>query len=174
LILRPLKREEIEAIWTIDRREEHHYIYTLQDGKLTRTTAYFEVPGWAPGQAEKDTPLLYACFDRGGAFLGMVDEDQLVGVAVIDTIPLGTARDHLQLQYLYISRDYRGQGIGTRLFEESKEIARSRGARFLYISATPTENTVDFYLRRGCRLAAPPDPKLFALEPEDIHLVCAL
>jgi GNAT superfamily N-acetyltransferase len=174
MILRHLKREEIEAIWTIDRREVHHHIYTLQGGKLTRTPAYFEVPGWAPGQVENDTSLLYACFDRGGAFLGMFQENQLVGVAVVDTIPIGSQCDHLQLKYLYVSRDFRGQGVGTRLFEEAEAFARSRGARFLYISATPTENTVDFYLRRGCCLANTPDPELFALEPEDIHLVCAL
>jgi GNAT superfamily N-acetyltransferase len=152
----------------------HHHIYILQDGKLTRTPAYFEVPGWAVGQVENDTPLLYVCFDRGGAFLGMFHNDQLVGVAVVDTVPIGRERDHLQLKYLYVSRDFRGQGVGTRLFEEAQAIARSRGARFLYVSATPTENTVDFYLRRGCRLASTPDAELLALEPEDIHLVCAL
>jgi hypothetical protein len=42
----------------------------------------------------------------------------------------------------------------------------------LYISAAPTENTVNFYLRRGSLLAATPEPDLFALEPKDIHLVC--
>ncbi|MHB0442614.1 GNAT family N-acetyltransferase, partial [Klebsiella pneumoniae] len=42
----------------------------------------------------------------------------------------------------------------------------------LYISSIPNKNTVDFYLAQGCRLADKPDPALFALEPEDIHLVC--
>jgi hypothetical protein len=44
------------------------------------------------------------------------------------------------------------------------------GAATLYVSATSSENTVNFYLRRGCRVAAQPDEALFALEPEDIHL----
>jgi hypothetical protein len=43
-------------------------------------------------------------------------------------------------------------------------------ARRLYISATPSENTVNFYLRQGCVLARQIDPELFELEPEDIHL----
>jgi hypothetical protein len=42
----------------------------------------------------------------------------------------------------------------------------------MYISATPSEHTVDFYMRLGCRLAAEPDPELYAFEPEDIHLEC--
>jgi hypothetical protein len=42
----------------------------------------------------------------------------------------------------------------------------------LYISATPSENTINFYLRSGCRVTAQLDPELFALEPKDIHLEC--
>lgn len=61
-----------------------------------------------------------------------------------------------------------------QIFEEAKTIAGKRGADFLYVSATPTENTVNFYFRRGCVLACPPDGELFALEPDDIHLVCAV
>ena len=50
------------------------------------------------------------------------------------------------------------------------EKARSLGAKKLYISATPSENTVNYYMRLGCILAAEINPELFALEPEDIHL----
>ena len=56
------------------------------------------------------------------------------------------------------------------LFEQACAVARTWGAALLYVSATPTENTVNFYLRRGCRLASTPDLELFAQEPEDIHL----
>lgn len=45
------------------------------------------------------------------------------------------------------------------------------GAKALCVSAAPTENTVDFYLNRGCVLAPGPDPALLAVEPDDIHLV---
>jgi len=44
----------------------------------------------------------------------------------------------------------------------------------MYVSATPTESAVGFYLRQGCRLAQPVHPELFAAEPEDVHLVCPL
>jgi GNAT superfamily N-acetyltransferase len=71
-----------------------------------------------------------------------------------------------------VSRSYRHKGLGTRLFELAKATARRRGAKRLYISATPSENTVNFYLRLGCAVAAAPDQELFDLEPEDIHLEC--
>lgn len=83
--------------------------------------------------------------------------------------PVGPRGDHLQLFYLYVSRPVRGQGVGRRLFDKAGELARVLGAKALYISAVPTQNTVDFYLRRGARLIGVPDPELFAAEPEDIH-----
>jgi hypothetical protein len=46
------------------------------------------------------------------------------------------------------------------------------GAAGLYVSATPSENTVDFYRRRGCRITPDADPELLAPEPEDIHFEC--
>jgi hypothetical protein len=52
--------------------------------------------------------------------------------------------------------------------------ARARGARFLYISATPSQSAIGFYLGHGSRLAPQVDEELFALEPEDIHLVLQL
>jgi len=172
MIVRQLARNEIETIWTIDRSEVHHHIYQMRGGQLVLTPAYFEVHGWRPGQIEHNTPLLYACFDRGGAFVGMFDEQKIVGVAVVDSVPLGAAGDQLQLKYLYVSRDYRRHGVGTWLFQEAGAIARVRGASWLYISATPTENTIHFYQRRGAAVNPTPDPELYAQEPDDIHLIC--
>jgi len=95
-----------------------------------------------------------------------------VGVVVLENKPIGKQKDQLQLKFLHVSRPYRNSGLGTQLFERAKAAARERGARRLYISATPSENTVNFYLRLGCAIAAEPDPELFELEPEDILLEC--
>ena len=84
---------------------------------------------------------------------------------------LGGGRDQIQLAYLYVSRTYRGRGVGMQLFEAAVSFTRGAGAKALYVSAAPTENTVDFYLNRGCALAPEPDPALLAPEPDDIHLV---
>jgi GNAT superfamily N-acetyltransferase len=172
--MRQLARGEIEAMWMIDRSEVYDNIYQLRDGELVLTPAYCEVHGWWPGRIEHDTPKLYACFDRGGMFIGMFDTQRLVGLAVVDSMPLGAAGDQLQLKYLYVGRAYRQQGIGARLLREAGAIARTRGAASLYISATPTENTVNFYQRCGAVLNLTPDPELYAQEPDDIHLILHL
>lgn len=91
---------------------------------------------------------------------------------MLDGKPIASDSHTHELKYLYVSRDYRGRGVGTRLFDAARESARTLGAAELYISATPTENTVNFYRRRGCTVAQTPDPELFAAEPDDIPLRC--
>lgn len=118
--------------------------------------------------------MLLDSFDRGGTFVGMFDAEALIGMSVLESARVGRGRDQMQLSYLYVSRTYRGRGVGKRLFEEAASFAREAGASALYVSAAPTENTVDFYLNRGCVLAPEPDPALLAAEPDDIHLVYLL
>jgi ribosomal protein S18 acetylase RimI-like enzyme len=131
---------------------------------------HYDVSSWPPGEAEKYTPLLEACYDRGGWFYGLFDDRTLVGVVVLDSRFIGTGRGQLQLTFLHISNQYRDHGFGKQLFRLAARDAWQRGAKRLYISATPSERTVNFYLRLGCKVASEPDPELFVLEPEDIHL----
>ncbi len=170
--IRTLARDEIEQLWTIDRAEVIERIYTLQNGQLVLRPDYFDARGWPPGEAEHTTPRLYDCFDRGGQFFGCFEGQQLIGMAALDVRWLGARRDLLQLVILHVSQAYRKHGVGGALFERVRSAARDLGAQGLYISATPSENTIHFYQRFGAALIAEPDPELFALEPEDIHLVC--
>jgi len=172
--MRLLTRDEVDLIWTIDRSEVHHHTYEVHGGQLVLRPKYFDVPGWRPDAPEKETPLLLDCFDRGGTFLGVFDAETLIGMGVLESARVGRANDQIQLAYLYVSRAYRGRGVGMQLFETALSFAREAGANALYVSATPTENTVDFYLNRGCILAPEPDPSLLAAEPEDIHLLYLL
>jgi predicted N-acetyltransferase YhbS len=135
---------------------------------------HYDLAGWPPGEAELYTPILLDCFDRGGWFHGSFERGKLVGVVVLESKFIGHRKDQLQLKFLHVSNSYRKQGLGAQLFELAKAKARERGARQLYISATPSENTINFYLRLGCTVAGEPDPDLFELEPEDIHLGCDL
>jgi predicted N-acetyltransferase YhbS len=172
--MRLLRRDEVELIWAIDRSEVHHHTYELHRGQLVRTPNYFEVPGWRPDAVEKETPVLFDCFDRGGTFFGAFDAEVLIGMGVLESARVGRAGDQIQLAYLYVSRAYRGHGVGTQIFKAAVSFAGEAGANALYVSATPTENTVDFYLHRGCILAPEPDARLLAAEPDDIHLLYLL
>jgi predicted N-acetyltransferase YhbS len=169
---RDILREEIKHVWNIDRSEVIENIYRLENGVLVLRPQHIDVPGWPPGEAEKYTPILLDSFDRGGWFHGLFDLAKLVGAVVVDSKRIGKRNDRLQLEFLHVSSAYRNRGFGAQLFGLAKKIARDRGARRLYISATPSENTINFYQRLGCAVAEEPDPELLELEPEDIHLEC--
>jgi predicted N-acetyltransferase YhbS len=74
----------------------------------------------------------------------------LLGVAILESKFIGSQHDSLQLKFLHVSRDYRKQGIASTLFKLAVEKAKGLGAKKLYISATPSENTVNYYMRLGC------------------------
>jgi predicted N-acetyltransferase YhbS len=169
---RELIREEIERIWTIDRREVIENVFHLENGSLVLRPEHYDMQGWPPGEPELYTPHLYKSFDRGGWFCGAFDGATLVGVAILDNKFIGRDKDQLQLKFLHVSRGYRKLGLGRQLFDLARDKARERGAKRLYISATPSEKTVNFYLKRGAVVTNEPDPELFELEPEDIHIEC--
>lgn len=145
-------------------------IYYYQHGKLLLKPDYFNISGWPGGEPEQYSSILADCFERGGTFYGIFDNSTLVGAAILENNFIGKNKDQLQLKFLHISRSHRKQGLGKILFNKVVQKAKERGARKLYISATPSENTVNFYLNLGCVVTPKPDKELFELEPEDIHL----
>ncbi len=170
---RRLTRGEIPRVWEIDRRETIERIYRLENGSLVLTPLHVEATGWPPGEPERYTPILADCFDRGSWLYGLFEGDRVVGAVVLESRFIG-AGDQLQLKWLHVGRAQRGRGLGRHLFGLAADEAAQRGAKRLYISATPSERTIAFYRGLGCTLASEPDPELLALEPEDIHLECAL
>jgi predicted N-acetyltransferase YhbS len=170
VVIRELRREDLPGIWNIDRREVIDNVYYIVGGRLLLQPEHWDVPGWSPGEQERYTPILRDCFDRGGAFYGAFEGSDLVGVAVLESRFMGPDEDQLQLKFLHVSQSYRREGWGKALFEKAADRAQDMGARRLYISATPSQNTVDFYRHLGCVLTDLADPELLALEPEDIHL----
>lgn len=174
LIARELSADELDRIWEIDRSEEIGGWYTVQGADLHYQPEPQSLGGWPSGIREKYAPILAACHARGGWFHGLFDGDRLIGVAVVDSKPLGEQGQQRQLKLLYVDRAYRNGALGKRLFAAAVAQARRWGARQLYVSSTPSENTVRFYRRRGCYLNPEPDPELYALEPRDVHLLCDL
>jgi len=174
VIGRELSRDEVQRVWEIDRSEVIDNIYYPENSGLVLKPEHYDMTGWPRGEAELYTPLLLECFDRGGWFYGLFDDDKLIGIAIVDNKFIGPRKDLLQLKFLHVSCAYRKQGLGQKLFELAKAEARARGAKGFYISATPSENTINFYLRLGSVRTADPDPELFELEPEDIHLECPI
>ena len=69
---------------------------------------------------------------------------------------------------------WRAAGIGCALSAQLEHIARTAGDTEIVVSATPSGNTVGFYLGRGFVPAKEPLQELFELEPDDVHMRKAL
>ena len=79
---------------------------------------------------------------------------------------------YMILDMMQVSSDYRGQGIGRRLFEAGKDEARKNGAEALYISACSSEETIAFYRAMGSDLAINPIKEIAEEEPFDLQMIC--
>jgi len=165
-----LQRSDIQKIWSIDRSEKIEAEYFVQKGELNLRSVDIDVCGWPVGEPEKNAPILEMLYDCGGWLYGAFDRQILVAVIVLAGTVVSPARKLLELKFLYVDQNYRKQLLGQSLFNLAVREAAKRDAKGLYVSATPTKRTVDFYLRMGCATLRKPDTILYELEPEDIHL----
>jgi GNAT superfamily N-acetyltransferase len=172
-----LGAEDVSLVASIDRSEHVDVQYAVADGRLVEAPVVMaEVPAWDPVGTGEHSVAAYidsctALLAGGATFLGAFDADALAGLAIVDP----TFEPRLAwLAFLHVSRPHRRHGAGRALWDAAADLARAAGAETMYVSATPTGSAVGFYLGRGCRLADPVHPDLFAQEPEDIHLVCPL
>ncbi|WP_118976374.1 GNAT family N-acetyltransferase [Taibaiella koreensis] len=172
IIIRALGLQEIDRIQEIDRSEEITESYRLLNGSLQLMATPESVSGFEQEELEGIIKRQKELLHRGGSVLGAFDGATLAGVASVERKIIAPA--WCKMDILYVSRAYRKQQLGVRLLLACKELAGSYGAGGLYISATPTRGTVDFYLRQGGRILDTPDPELLRMEPDDIHIVLAL
>jgi ribosomal protein S18 acetylase RimI-like enzyme len=106
--------------------------------------------------------------ERGGIMKGAVVDNLLIGVGILHK-DIRPSMD--QLAFLHVSREYRRQGIASEITGDLCRAARERGTESIYVSATPSESAVSFYRYHGFEPVTDPIPELYALEPEDIHLI---
>ncbi|MGD8792246.1 MAG: GNAT family N-acetyltransferase [Anaerolineae bacterium] len=174
IVIKTMKNADIRRIAEIDRSEHITRAYQYRDGALEMQVVDWQVPSWFPegdlehslrSKLEAWTPLLE---EHDGTLLGAFDGDRMAGFAIYRPRLEG---DMAQLAVLHVSHDYRRQGIGAALTEQVVRLAVADGARRLYVSATPSRSTVEFYRARGFELADRVHPDLYEQEPMDIHLI---
>jgi GNAT superfamily N-acetyltransferase len=172
-----LPADDVSLVATIDRSEHVDVQYGVVDGQLTEQPVVMaDVPAWdptgsGPHSVAFEIDFCASVLAGGAVLLGAFDEEQTLGLAVVH--PSFESR-RAWLAFLHVSRPHRRRGAARALWEAATDLARAAGATSIYVSATPTGSAVGFYLSRGCRLASPVHPALFAAEPDDIHLVCSL
>ena len=166
-----MDQDQIWLINRIDRSETVDKVYYHRDGQLVLEDEHFEISNdwWLTEEVVKNLqPRVESIAENGGYVLGAFDERRIVGICALDSQFFSKKR--LNIDIMFVNRRYRGKGIGTKFMEMLKEEAINREAKQLYVSATPSENTVNFYRKFGFKVAKKVEPELFEREPEDIHM----
>jgi GNAT superfamily N-acetyltransferase len=167
---------ELSRVGEIDRTERIDVLFEQYGTELVSRRGTWNASAWDPdGRGEHSVAAQHQALvryvDAGGIVRGAFSHGRLVGIGVV--VP------HLrpamaQLAYLHVSREFRSTGIGSRLSVDLELIAQRAGDTEIVVTATPSENTVRFYLGRGYQPMQQPVPELFELEPDDIHMAKAI
>jgi ribosomal protein S18 acetylase RimI-like enzyme len=166
--IRQMSPEELTRVEEIDVSESSDLVYYYIGGKIaTRREARHRSPRNTEAWGNY-IEQWKAALERGGATLGAFDEKRLVGIAVLQ-YHLTERMAHLVA--LFVSKDYRRQGIASQLTQEIMRLAKAHRASEIYVSATPSESAIGFYRSQRFVLAQQVHKDLYALEPEDIHLI---
>lgn len=166
--LRAMTPSELDRMIEVDVSEIGDIVYDYVEGNLVAQSEQWQRPartqeGWQP-LIDRWRGYL----SQGGVFLGAFDGEVLAGIAVVR---FNLTDSQAELAGLFVSQDYRRQGIAVLLTDEVVRLAREDGADELYVSATPSKSAVGFYQSQGFTIAVEVHPALYALEPEDIHMV---
>jgi predicted N-acetyltransferase YhbS len=170
---RRLVAADLARIGEIDRTERIDTLYVQRGDRLEERTGDFSAPPWfSDGESEHSVAHQRAECEgylaAGGTAIGAFAEERLVGIGVVmPHLRPGVA----QLAFLHVSNEYRARGIGAHLSAELERLARNKGDTAIVVSATPSLNTVRFYLRRGFEPMSEPLPELYEAEPEDVHML---
>lgn len=171
MIIKELNKEDIARIREIDRTEKVKLLYKYKESTLTSEKVNLDVPRWSEQECAERISTLSRELSKGGTLIGAIDGNQLVGATILGHRLIGENLDEIQLVFLHVSNGYRRKGIATKMFNLICKLAKNRGAKRLYISSTPSESAVGFYLNHGCKLATRVNKELYQLEPEDIYMV---
>ena len=169
---RRLVAADLARIGEIDRTERIETLYVQHGTRLEERAGDWSAPGWfTEGEGEHSVAHQRSECERylaeGGIALGAFADGRLVAIGIVTPhIRPGIS----QLAFLHVSNEYRATGIGGHLTGELERLARESGDTAMVVSATPSLNTVQFYLRRGFEPMPEPLPELYEHEPEDVHM----
>jgi len=174
ITIRRLEANEVSRLSEFDRTERITRLYAIEDGQLTSKPAEIDVPPWDDAHIHHLVEMTQSEMDQGAWAWGAFEREQIGGLACVGGRLIGQDGDLVQLVLMHVSKDFRRQGVASRLFDLAVQRARDLGAWGLYISATPSNSALGFYVSRGAGLASEVIAELYEKEPEDIHLILPL
>ncbi|TVX96294.1 GNAT family N-acetyltransferase [Cohnella terricola] len=171
ITIKTMTQDQASKLKEIDRSEHIDLIYEMHKGRVVETFKNHECSNWSEDLLKEIQERYLFELSNGGIAIGAFDGESLVGFGVLAHKFRGRNKDQLQIDLMYVTRNYRRLGIGTQIMNELSNEARKRGAEYLYISSTETKSAVSFYKQNGSQIAEEIDEELFTKEPKDIHMI---
>lgn len=164
--IRLLESSELDKIYQINRSEESEHRYCYIDGELNvldePLTITADAKFWDNHFEEWKRAL-----ESGAEAFGAFDDETLSGIVILDpNLAPGTER----ILALYVDLNHRLSGIAKSLYLKAQDAAKSRDSHTLYVCATPTDSSINFYLSQGFEPTSDPHQKLLEQHPNDIHM----
>ncbi|MFP4457648.1 MAG: GNAT family N-acetyltransferase [Clostridia bacterium] len=175
LIIKQIIREitikdlEYEKFKIYDRYQVTRKKVEIKDNKRIVKDIYF-INKWTEEQIKSLVEELKKDLLKDGFIIGAFEGEQVIAFAGIRKGFFGNKHQYLQMPYMHVSKQFRGLGIGKKLFYICVEKAKEMRADKIYISSHPAIETQKFYESVGCILADEVNQQLKKLEPHDIHL----
>ncbi len=159
----------INSLDSYNRYQETTECLRLTDGEHVYISESF-VENWDEDGLRTRAKKVMELAEKG--FIGFMAtlEGKTVGFGYFGTETVGSRKQYIELQMLHTSYEYRGMGIGRKLFELLCDEARDIPVEKVYISAHPARETQSAYKKLGCVYATEVIADILALEPLDIQL----
>ena len=150
-----------------NRQQEITRIYVRKDEKYVLE----EQPGMMDWSIDKKREVALDLVDSKYISYLALEEGKIIGFM---RLVKELISERMILDLIQVDKNFRGQGIGCILWEKAVEEARLNGARELYISACPSEETINFYRAMGADVTDNPILSIANDEPDDLQLVYSL
>ena len=152
---------------SFNRQQEINRIYVKENGSYILK----EQLGIMDWSLEKKKEVACDLADNRYITYLAIADDKIIGfVSLLKKLHM----NRMILDVIQVDRRFRGQGIGRVLWEVAYKEAKRYGAKEIYISACPAEETICFYKAMGADITDNPIESVIEEEPDDLQLVCAI
>jgi len=167
---RILTIEECDRINEIDPSQFIENVWRNIDGQYQLVTINYMEESWPDGYEVYRDKLIDTIKSGGASFGAFNEENTMIGFATLEHHFFGEKSRYLLLDSMFVSRSYRGLGIGKKLVNLCADQARQWGADKIYLCAASSEATIAFYKSIGCVSAEEINQVLFDNDHRDIQL----
>jgi len=126
------------------------------------------VENWDDAEKIKIVEKWRAALNNGGKSFCAYDGEKIVGFIFFDGMRLGSEKQYMELLYFHVSYEYRGKGIGKKLFSLCCEAALKLQCKRLFINASSSEESQKAYHKLGCVYTTELIPHEH--RPDDVHM----